>query len=78
MTITTKYNIGDTVWFMEDNRASFGSVINIEALRQNKVDYVCNEIKRDVYGVKPSDRDAVFQMSESYVFPSKQELLASL
>ena len=78
MTITTKYNIGDTVWFMEDNNASFGSVINIEAFRQNKVEYVCDEVKLDVYGVKPSNRDTVFQMRESYIFPSKQELLASL
>lgn len=70
MTITTKYNIGDTVWFMEDNKAHAAEVKSIEL-------FIVQSKLHEIYSIShPSGKDS--KLHVDYLFPSKQELLASL
>lgn len=80
MTIETKYNLGDEVWFMADNRANKGIIYGFAG------EQACHSIKdgepRGVY------TDLVYivcivegYMSKMYdcdLFPTKEELLKSL
>lgn len=63
MTISTKYNIGDTVWFMHDNKCVSKKVENINIDVYHKyVQYMFDEI----------------WLSEKHLFSTKEELLKSL
>ena len=70
MTIETKFNIGDTVFFLSDNKIEEGIVkrIQIDAYETGDL---------EIYSVRISTQTTM-QMSSHYLFPSKQELLASL
>lgn len=81
MKFETKYNLGDEVWFMYDNKALRGRILGIEAnyscshfdnadIPQN-VDYSVN------YTVKICLGHSI-RMSSSELFPTKDELLKSL
>lgn len=65
MEIKTKYNIGDTVWFMHKNRCVSMKIenINIE-VKIKYIQYIFNESE--------------IWISEKYLFPTKEELLKSL
>lgn len=68
MDIKTKYSIGDTIWFMRDNKPRSEKVL---------------EIKIDLDRVKTSIRyqwnyDNSIFVFEQHAFMSKEELLASL
>lgn len=65
MTISTKYDIGDTVWFMHDNRCVLKKVENI------KID-VDNMYIQYVF-----DGNNIW-ISEKHLFSTKEELLKSL
>lgn len=65
MTIETKYNIGDEVWFMYRDIPIKDKIIRI----------TINIIKNDVCLLYETAR---FVFSESDLFPTKEELLKSL
>lgn len=65
MTISTKYDIGDMVWFMYDNICVLKKVENI------KID-VC-----DMYIQYIFDGNEIW-LSEKHLFSTKEELLKSL
>lgn len=65
MTISTKYDIGDTVWFMHDNRCVLKKVENIN------ID-VCHMYIQYMF-----DENDIW-LSEKHLFSTKEELLKSL
>lgn len=75
MTIETKYNIGDEVWFIKDNKVQSLKITQLNVL-------MCLLPKRDGSGceitqvVDYSDRRTV--LVEYECFPTKEELLKSL
>lgn len=74
MTIKTKYNIGDEVWFMCGNKAlqSYIEDIRVKCEKENTI--------RVFYWVKPLNfrEKANWLYHEQYLFPTKEELLKSL
>lgn len=66
MTIETKYNIGDEVWAIRDNRPSMYKI--------TKVTLVCDDIDLNI-SYKTRCCKYFF---ESELFPTKEELLKSL
>ena len=68
MTIETKYNIGDTVWLLTNNKAVSGEVKKIDLV-------ITSDSCHEVCAVA---LDKVHQFHVSYLFPSKQALLESL
>ena len=70
MTIETKYNIGDDVWLLYNNKAVSSRIFRIEV----KVDlHLSARIK---YYLSGSDIAEFY--SEDKLFPTKEELLKSL
>lgn len=65
MTISTKYDIGDMVWFMYDNRCVLKKVENIN------ID-VCHMYIQYMF-----DENDIW-LSEKHLFSTKEELLKSL
>lgn len=63
MTIETKYNIGDRVWFLFQGKVQSGYIISITIYR----DYVVYNMRTNCLSFK-----------ESLLFPTKEELLKSL
>lgn len=73
MEIKTKYNIKDTVYFMYNNKAYEGKIINVYLKR----DYKSEDYTR--YTVNVQDRNGNFiEILEENLFSSKEELLKSL
>lgn len=75
MTIETKYNIGDEVWFIKDNK--------VQSLKITQLNVLMNLLpKTDGHGceivqvVDYSDRKTV--LAEYECFSTKEELLKSL
>ena len=71
MTIETKYNIGDEVWFMEYNKPNKGSVVKIDIDIARAGDWYIEH-----YKIK-SDKAQICKVGQS-LFPTKEELLKSL
>ena len=74
MTIETKYNIGDEVWLMFENKAITAQVIAMDVeIREYSM---WNESANCICKIKCSHftRD----IHESRIFPTKEELLKSL
>lgn len=73
MQIETKYNIGDKVWFMHDNKVKSGTIITIGVFveRDMNSQYVSNSVQ---YGLDNFD----YPYRENHLFPTKEELLKSL
>lgn len=71
MVIKTKYNIGDEVWVMYDNKPSKRAVDFIEII-------VASTTSKGFiqYGLKMEG--VVERMTEKYLFSTKEELLKSL
>ena len=73
MTPETKYNIGDKAWFMHDNKAKSAIIIKINVVIEK--DMNCT-------GVHTSTLYYLFDYCAPYIesklFPTKEELLASL
>lgn len=70
MTIETKYNIGDEVWFILGNKARQGKILGITF---NKLG---NSLICYYYNVSVGVSHGSF--NESDLFPTKEELLKSL
>ena len=66
MTIETKYNIGDEVWVMSDNRPTMLKIIRIVV--------TCDGLKTEIL-YRTSFGKYLF---EQECFPTKEELLKSL
>lgn len=74
MKIETKYNIGDEVWMMYENRAVTAHIISMkvtveELMFGTIIENICYRIKNQHF-----DRE----ISESHIYASKEELLKSL
>jgi len=81
MTIETKYNIGQEVWFMWDNRPTCQRIAAMEVYVGKQVlpsyyvePYEIDAIKMEYSDVIPYNR--IFH--EYQLFPTKEELLKSL
>ena len=77
MTIETKYNIGDEVWFMEDNKACSRVIeaINVTHYGENLT------ILRYGYYLHPESSDERLYWLDQHerdLYPNKEELLKSL
>jgi hypothetical protein len=72
MTIETKYNIGDEVWFMEDNKTK---TIIISMILISCGD---NTLLSDKVKITYTISGRTNQYLESELFPSKELLLQSL
>ena len=70
MTIETKYNIGDEVWFMNDGEPTSERIVRIDVERYEQKQYV-------EYTVVLSDV-ILTSFYEQELFPTKEELLNSL
>jgi hypothetical protein len=71
MTIETKYNIGDEVWFMNENKVYVSFVEDVRVKRNSKntkIEYMVESMQKKDFGLK----------KEQDLFPTKEELLKSL
>jgi hypothetical protein len=71
MTIETKYNIGDEVWFMNENKVYVSFIEDVRVKRNSKntkIEYMVESMQKKDFGLK----------KEQDLFPTKEELLKSL
>lgn len=73
MTIETRYNIGDKVWFMYNNSVKCELIIKINALIEKDMNSTNIHITI-LYHLYDYDTSYI----ESKLFPTKEELLKSL
>lgn len=71
MTIETKFNIGDEVWFMKENKPTKKVVDFIEIITASTTSKSFIQ-----YGLKMEG--VVERVTEKYLFSTKEELLKSL
>ena len=73
MTIETKYNIGDEVWFMHDNKVKSGTIIKMCVVVERDINsqYVSKSVQYGFYNFN-------YTYIENRLFPTKEELLKSL
>lgn len=73
MKIETKFNIGDTIFFLHENRVLESIIrsikIDVKEPDDFNIIYVCNKDEDSVVGIK---------VNEGIVFGSKKQLLSSL
>lgn len=74
MTIETKYNIGDNVWFDIGFTPTKG-IVRVVKTENNKVS---NDIIYEVETEDLGDSVVPVRMFERFIFPTKEELLKSL
>ena len=76
MTIETKYNIGQEVWFLKDNKAATMKIWDIDIRVRTSYD------GEKTYGYHTRffyyDFGYDNEIEEKYLFPTKEELLKSL
>ncbi len=65
MKIETKYNIGDEVWFKIGSKIHCGRIC-------------CVVIWRDFYSYQVEFEKRLYTLFETFLFPTKEELLKSL
>ena len=78
MTIETKFNIGDEVWIMKDNRPRKFVVQGISVELVDGLYEGCRHLGLDVISYEFGSRMSPLIYSECSVFRTKQELLDSL
>ena len=72
MTIETKYNVGDKVWLITHNTICDLTITSIMVTS-------CRSFNSIKYGFGPTEKTGMFDfVEENLVFPTKEELLASL
>ena len=74
MAIETKYNIGDEVWLMYENRAVTAKVISMKVTVEELM--FGTIIENIYYRIKNQRFDR--EISEPHIYASKEELLKSL
>lgn len=72
MEIKTKYNIGDKVWWINDNKALTGEILSVH-FHQWSDESVTKEYTVEQYAVSGGH-----VVNEKYLFPTKEELLKTL
>ncbi|MGL4779906.1 MAG: hypothetical protein ACRCXN_03635 [Bacteroidales bacterium] len=72
MTIETKFNIGDTVWYLYDNKVLQGVIVHIEL----QIDG--NDSYEEKCHIKAEHHQRQYMYYAEKLFPSKEELLKSL
>lgn len=75
MTIETKYDIGQEVWFMWNNKATHRKIVGISIIKDNEQ----QSEEYDIAGLEDDDMtlcDVTFKSEDT--FPTKEELLKSL
>lgn len=75
MEIKTKYNIGDELYYMEDNEVLCCKIVSIICYSQNNILYDVNIEEEEGYGYCFVDESEID--TDTY-FTSKEKLLASL
>jgi len=82
MTITTKYDIGAKLWFLDYHLARVVEIkiIGISILDENTIEYVCQTTDNNYKGNRLDDGIFNFQegWSNDRIFPTKEELFKSL
>lgn len=82
MTIETKYNIGDVVWFLEDNKAKSGKVTGLRfayGIGEFFGKLATNEGQTYInYFLRGDFIHSGCVLEEKFLFPTKEELLKSL
>jgi hypothetical protein len=73
MTIETKYNTGDIVWFIENDKVVFDEILKINFSKQGHLESISYYFKEHSNSV-PWER---FR-TEDLVFATKEELIKSL
>jgi hypothetical protein len=71
MTIETKYNIGDEVWFMHNNKVYISFITDVRIKKNNvntKIEYMVESMQKIDFGIK----------KEFDLYSTKEELLKSL
>lgn len=75
MTLTTKYDIGKEVFYMDNNRVKSMVIQSVYVKKQtyydNSMSEQTNQYSSDIYGKG-------IWINEKMLFPSKEELIASL
>lgn len=72
MTINTKYNIGQEVWFMNENKACSDIITAVHT-------YITETFSNVTYGFGNTIQTQIITtIKESDLFPTKEELLRSL
>lgn len=71
MTIETKYNIGDEVWFMDWNVPTKGIVVKLDIDIARTGDWYIEHYKVETRGF-------IIPRIGQHIFPTKEELLKSL
>lgn len=77
MTIETKYNIGDEVWVISDNKAQCLTITKIRTISHGRVFdeyYTIVDASMHIEYCFSNDE----WVKEKYCFPTKEELLKSL
>lgn len=82
MTIETKYDIGDEVWFIEDNHAQRGKVTGLR-YSYGKGEFFGMAIShkervQTSYFLRKERINSGCILEEEFLFPTKEELLKSL
>ena len=84
MTIHTKFDVGQDVFFMEDNKVVSKPIdsINFQAINKGNVNEPVSLTQRLVYGFRVVTSKGAFlrwdEKDESLIFPTKEALLATL
>ncbi len=75
MEIKTKFNIGDTVYFMDNNSVSFDTIVSINIFILEEARRECNVIvTQETYRVRLKS----IPIDGRQLYTSKQELIESL
>ena len=80
MDFKTEYNLGQSVFFMSENRVCKGIIKRINIECQDEVDFVISPMGKSVsvfYCVETPHFTA-FSVAEYKLFPTKEDLLKSL
>ena len=77
MKIETKFDIGQEVFFMFNNKVRCEEIERIRVIAEHKNKYFATTETHACYWLKPWSNDSDF-FSEEKLFVSKEELLASL
>jgi len=78
MNIETKYNLGDTVWFLYNNRVEHATVLSITTVTNGKRVFGSPDGVTHVTCEIPEEGSRPKTWHESKLFPDKPSLLASL
>jgi hypothetical protein len=72
MTIETRYDIGDEVWFIVNGRIAEFIVSQVSIVKTEHNAYI-------TYGLRTKNEPIItFDATEKFLFPTKEELLKSL